>query len=55
MISKTTIHLTTLDMRETQTKRVTPAQMLPGLTKSVPNVGEPGQSDDKWATGTRTR
>lgn len=35
--------------------RVTSAQTLPGLTRSAPDVGKPGQSDDKWTTGTRPR
>lgn len=29
-----------------------PAQMLPRVTRFVPDIGEWGQSEYKWATGT---
>lgn len=44
-------YLPTADMSERQKYEVISARMLPGSTRSVSDVEEPGQPDQNWATG----
>ena len=54
-LGKTMIYQPTSGMREQINDRAIPAQTLPGSTRSASVAREPGQTDEKWATGTKHR
>ena len=47
------IYWPTSGMSEQRNDRVIPAQTSPGWTRSASVVRKPGQTDEKWATGTK--